>query len=261
MGCIYQIRFKGSARSYIGSARKLRHRINTHLSLLRKGKHHSRPLQRAFNKYGEPAIEVFEIESDLAVEFLISREQHYLDLHAGELYNRSPTASSRLGVKETAKTRSLRSALLIGNKHRLGIPHDAESLRKISEGVRRAFAEGRRPPSGTKFLDAYWGRVKAGQEPHPTKRLPAYNLHVLSRLATLRSRSAVAGELGVTFECVSVIVNAAFQEIEEKMECAIGTDRYVAGDPKRRLTAKHVRGKFIHPDHFDQLEDYHVLHR
>lgn len=46
---IYQITIGN--KSYVGSSRNIRNRIYAHISLLRKGKHHSQILQRCYDKY------------------------------------------------------------------------------------------------------------------------------------------------------------------------------------------------------------------
>lgn len=48
----------------------------------------------------------------------------------------------------TSETKELISKSLIGNQYRMGIPHDDDSKRKISEGLKRAFLEGRRLKTG-----------------------------------------------------------------------------------------------------------------
>lgn len=100
---IYSIRHQPSGKVYVGSAISLRKRLNTHLSDLRKNKHHSNRLQNAWNKYGS---EMFCVEVLLLVDDkkqLIEQEQHFLDLlepfkpHKG--YNICPRAGSMLGHK------------------------------------------------------------------------------------------------------------------------------------------------------------------
>lgn len=107
---IYQIRHIESSKVYVGSAINPQKRCKEHGNALLAGRHHSRYLQRAWNKYGEGAF-IFEIiEPVLFVEDLITREQHWIDtLQASNArygYNVSPTAGSPLGVKHTDETRA-----------------------------------------------------------------------------------------------------------------------------------------------------------
>jgi group I intron endonuclease len=72
---------------YIGSTVNSISRWKGHVKSLREQKHHSKHLQRAWNKYGEKNF-VFEIiEEVLDKSNLTGREQYYLDIH--ESYNRN----------------------------------------------------------------------------------------------------------------------------------------------------------------------------
>jgi group I intron endonuclease len=110
---IYQIRHIESGKVYVGSAVDPRRRKSDHFKCLRKGAHHSRHLQRAWNKYGEDAF-VFEIiEPVLFVEDLIIREQYWIDtLRAADRkhgFNICLTAGSALGTKRSNETLLLQS--------------------------------------------------------------------------------------------------------------------------------------------------------
>jgi group I intron endonuclease len=84
---------------YIGSAINLRSRKNMHFSDLRKGSHSNIKLQNHYNKYGETDL-VFSVIEPCLPEFLIIREQHYIDiLHPS--FNICPKAGSSLGVKRS----------------------------------------------------------------------------------------------------------------------------------------------------------------
>lgn len=52
-GYIYHITNKINNKKYIGQTTNIEHRLEEHLSALRKNNHHSHKLQRAFNLYGE----------------------------------------------------------------------------------------------------------------------------------------------------------------------------------------------------------------
>jgi group I intron endonuclease len=55
---IYKIAHVESGRVYIGSSKDIRNRVRKHREALLRGKHHSKYLQRVFNKYGESSLEV-----------------------------------------------------------------------------------------------------------------------------------------------------------------------------------------------------------
>lgn len=75
---VYMIRFMLDNRTYVGSSKNIRKRVQNHLSSLRKGNHHSRHLQRTFDKYGADYFEAFAVgyydSNDVRDE-----EQHWLD--------------------------------------------------------------------------------------------------------------------------------------------------------------------------------------
>lgn len=52
-GLVYTIINIKNGKRYVGSTRLFEERKYYHLYLLRKGSHHSKILQRAYNKYGE----------------------------------------------------------------------------------------------------------------------------------------------------------------------------------------------------------------
>lgn len=113
--CIYMITNNVNGRIYIGSAVDFRARQYTHLSDLRRGKHHSQKLQNAFNKYGEASFTFAVIQEVEDKSQLVPREQYWLDLHKSygrDGYNISPTAGNCIGVKHSAETRAKISAAL-----------------------------------------------------------------------------------------------------------------------------------------------------
>ena len=85
---IYAIVHKASGKRYVGqAARTFALRRRSHAHQLRNGKHHSRYLQRAYNKYGADAFKWVVLERiDLSgksgnakIELLRKREQHWMD--------------------------------------------------------------------------------------------------------------------------------------------------------------------------------------
>lgn len=116
---VYKITNSLNQKFYIGSAVDIRKRWNLHLMFLRRGKHHSRHLQRAFIKYGECVftIEVLE-QTERKRAALLECEQFYLDTlqpfrSAG--YNICRKAGSALGVKRTADAREKNRLRMLGN--------------------------------------------------------------------------------------------------------------------------------------------------
>lgn len=107
MNCgIYEIAHIASGRRYIGSSKDIRQRFAAHRVGLRKGKHHSRHLQAAWNKYGEAAF-AFRVLLVCPAELRIDYEQRLLDGLA-PVFNAAKNADSRLGIGE--ETRKVMSA-------------------------------------------------------------------------------------------------------------------------------------------------------
>lgn len=99
---IYKITNLKNGKYYIGSAIHLLQRRNEHLSFLRRKKHHSIALQRAYNKYGEENFK-FEILSYCPKEYLIKLEQWFLNSLKPK-YNCCKKAGSVLGFKHSPET-------------------------------------------------------------------------------------------------------------------------------------------------------------
>lgn len=110
-GGVYRWRNTLNGKVYIGSTDSFRHRKKMHLYDLRRGIHHSRHLQHAWDKYGESSF-VFEIVEVCEPAALIEREQYWLDrcqsYDRGSGYNMSPTAGSLRGYKHSDETKRKR---------------------------------------------------------------------------------------------------------------------------------------------------------
>lgn len=55
---VYSITHLGSGRIYVGSSNNIKARVRKHRESLVRGNHHSKYMQRVFNKYGQDAFEV-----------------------------------------------------------------------------------------------------------------------------------------------------------------------------------------------------------
>lgn len=101
---VYEIRNTTNNKRYIGSSKDLAERFRRHKRDLRRGKHHSRYLQRAWNKYGEEAF-VFNLLEFRPAEKLMNAEDLYLLLSTPE-YNTNLAASSSAGTKSSEETKA-----------------------------------------------------------------------------------------------------------------------------------------------------------
>jgi len=129
---IYAIRHIASGRRYIGSVINIEMRWRHHRKHLRKGVHHSRFLQRVWDKHSESSFvfEILELVPDVAV--LIEREQHWIDAEwtgRASIYNVCRIAGSTRGKRlseeaiarmkvqrSTPEARAANSARQLGRK-------------------------------------------------------------------------------------------------------------------------------------------------
>ena len=206
MGVIYQIIIEGGSRTYIGSAHRLPYRKASHLSLLRKGAHHCRALQNAFAKYGEAAMSWVILENVEDRNNLIEREQVWLDQHKGRLYNRSPTAASRLGATMSDEARAKISASLKGNQYRKGKPHPPEHRAIIGAAVKAAYANGRRKPApNPQNLQSFNNRCKSGEILHPSINLER-DAAISADYAKTKSMAKTGGNFSLTASAVGYAI-------------------------------------------------------
>lgn len=102
---IYRIRNLKNGKLYIGSAKNLKIRYRSHRNDLKRQKHHSIILQRAWNKYGENNF-IFEvIEKVSNLENILEREQYYLD-SLNPVYNICPIAGNCTGRKFSKESKA-----------------------------------------------------------------------------------------------------------------------------------------------------------
>lgn len=104
---VYAIRHIASGNTYIGSTgRSFKARWKEHKVDMRRNVARNQYLQRAWNKYGEPAFEFIILEACDPNE-CIAREQHYIDMLKPE-YNIAPSAGSNIGMKNPYTSARLR---------------------------------------------------------------------------------------------------------------------------------------------------------
>lgn len=131
---IYLIVNNASENIYVGSAIKVRTRINGHVAALRDNRHRNIYLQRSWNAHGSNVFSFFAIEQ-CHREQLISKEQEYIDKYRdiygwSRLYNIDPKAYSKLGSKHTEETKKRISAIKMNVS--------PEIREKLSNAVRNA---------------------------------------------------------------------------------------------------------------------------
>lgn len=106
---IYQIVCTANQKIYIGSAINLYRRKLKHWKDLSGGYHGNKHLQSAWNKYGESAFIFTIIETIANVEYLLIREQYWIDktncCDNDIGFNINPIAGSMQGYEHTEETK------------------------------------------------------------------------------------------------------------------------------------------------------------
>lgn len=118
---IYRIYHITSGKTYIGSSSRIYGRWITHRGDLRKGRHHSPALQRAWAKYGEDAFAIEIVEHIADTTLLAERETFYMEQYdcvAPNGYNVSPVGGSTIGLKLGPHSAEHRQKIGLGQKGR-----------------------------------------------------------------------------------------------------------------------------------------------
>ncbi len=122
---IYRIVYTRNGDEYIGSAVNFRRRWDLHKSRLKAGTHHSKYMQRVYNKYGLDVLEFEPIEElPLPPGYtkkqkkarLIPIEQEWMDERQPAM-NGNKTAGNMLGFKHSEETKRKLSEAGKGRKH------------------------------------------------------------------------------------------------------------------------------------------------
>ena len=100
---VYEIVNTLNQHRYIGSTVDFDKRWRMHKNQLKKGKHHSIYLQRAWNKYGEDVFQFNIMVIAKGKKYRLLIEQKLLDNYEPK-YNLCPTAGSRQGDKSSPET-------------------------------------------------------------------------------------------------------------------------------------------------------------
>lgn len=125
---VYRIGLVFDERCYVGSSQNIGQRWNIHYRRLRRGDHHSRYLQHAWNKYGEDAFYIEVIET-CELDALLLVEQFWIDT-LQSAFNMQPLAGRAAGFKHSPETRQKLSEL------RKGTTMPPETRSKISVALK-----------------------------------------------------------------------------------------------------------------------------
>lgn len=138
---IYKITCITTGKVYVGSAFDFDRREIEHRYHLKRGDHHCRHLQNAWNKHGADNFQ-FEIIEECSIELLQTREQFWLDfyrtINPDLIFNIALVISAPMaGRTQTVETRSKISAAQKGvSVPGRGRNRSAESIEKIAASHR-----------------------------------------------------------------------------------------------------------------------------
>lgn len=118
---VYAIKHISTGKIYVGSSSTcLYRRLLRHINLLSRKIHSNLHLQASWNKYGLEGF-AFSVLKFCNTENCIKQEQKYIDVYRSYDrkfgYNKSPTAGSRLGNKQSEETKLKLSIAGRGRKH------------------------------------------------------------------------------------------------------------------------------------------------
>jgi group I intron endonuclease len=131
---IYEIRNTKNGRRYIGSAVNVSKRWRDHIRQLEDGRHHSRFMQRCWNKNGSDCF-IFRVLLACEKNDLLMYEQRAIDTIQPQ-YNSAPKAGSQLGLKMSDEAKAKMAAAARRTKNFTGCTHSEETKRRISEKKR-----------------------------------------------------------------------------------------------------------------------------
>ena len=165
---IYAIVNLANGHLYLGSSVNIRRRVNAHKSDLRNSIHRNPRLQRAWDRYGETGfafLTLFECDESVVrlLEGLVleaCRPAYNLTMSVDGSTRLSAETKRRLSVTRRGVPKSAAHRRHIGEAHKgkrksaawranlsasaFGRKNSPETCRKIADGLRRAYREGRR---------------------------------------------------------------------------------------------------------------------
>lgn len=132
---IYGIRHMSSGRIYVGSATHLKARFRVHRNSLKKGTHHSRYLQAAWEKYGSDSFEFVVLEVVPEKSRLLERENEWItSLQSADPahgFNMCKKAGSQLGMRHSS---SAREKMSIAHSGRKKTPEHQQAINSALKG-------------------------------------------------------------------------------------------------------------------------------
>ena len=220
---IYGIRNIKNQRVYIGKSIHLEKRKRTHFSELRKGKHGNKPLQNAFNKYGEENF-VFEIllrDDSLEDDELYHIEKIYILLFETDRHKKGYNIA--LGGKGgycewTPEQRKARSIKYSGKGNPFyGKTHSKETIKKKVANTDYSFTQ--TPEYRAKLSKVMKGRVFSEEHSRNKSLAQMGGKNPMAKAVsingvTYETMTLAAKELGLNHSTVGSRVNSDSKRFE-----------------------------------------------
>jgi group I intron endonuclease len=234
---IYEIVNLVNGKRYIGSAVNFAGRWSEHRRQLKTKTHHSRYLQRSWDRYGPDAFDFLVIEFCDPAD-LIAREQFAIDAFRPE-FNTCRIAGSTLGIKYTPEAKARVSAALKGK--RSGIKRDPSSVgkmaashrgRKRSEETRKRISTakvGSKMPPRSEEHRLKLSAAQKGRKKSP-EHLAAFQAGRASRVYSAEDKAKISAALKTQYES-GVRSRERPPEYREKIAAAL---KGVPHSPERR---------------------------
>lgn len=156
---VYKITHRFTQKFYLGYSSDTNRRFANHRNMLRRGLHHCRHLQRAWNIYGENEFSFTVLDVCKTTEEAIYREQLYLDAEfdSGRMYNSSRSndpkesikfVQTKLAVEKSTKSKikSVRFSEQLAKNRLLALSSEAQKKRVATTRKNGTYCAGQRVP-------------------------------------------------------------------------------------------------------------------
>jgi len=202
---IYAITHRSSGGVYIGSSKNISGRWRLHISRLSGGRHHAKKLLALWLRDGSTAF-TFSVLEECHIEDLVLREQAWLDSF-GDLLNSSLSARacptldpiiaarggrSRMGHPVSESTRATIGARQTAHLAAHPRSYSLETRSRISESMKRVYAEGRHSRVVTVEQRAQMSAARIGKVHHS----PEVRLRISAGTRMALARPEVRAKLG-----------------------------------------------------------------
>lgn len=192
---VYGIKNIHNGRIYVGSSKNLKSRLRLHFSLLRKGSHKNRKIQKDFNRYGEDAFEVVHLSSATSEKSALKFEQIYIDGFENTYNILQFVASAKGRVYTEVTLQRMRDAA----KGRVIPPEQIEKIAATLRGTKASEEHKRNISKGIKQFYENGGVSVANK----LNKVDVYEIH--RRLKLGHDRHQIAADFNVSYSNIGHI--------------------------------------------------------